>query len=68
MSYFGNWLSMSEFVGFFFIVFTVFLGLIFVTLKLWGFLTFDWFWATMPFWGGIVLFVFARGLGIIAGD
>ena len=29
-----------------------FLGLIFVTLKLCGVITWSWWWVTLPFWGG----------------
>lgn len=31
------------------------LGLVFVTLKLTGFITWSWWWVTLPFWGGIAL-------------
>ena len=29
------------------------LGVVFVTLKLLGFITWSWWWVTAPFWGGI---------------
>ncbi|MDQ0168726.1 hypothetical protein [Paenibacillus tundrae] len=31
------------------------LGLVFVTLKLTGVITWSWWWVTLPFWGGIAL-------------
>ena len=34
------------------------LGIVFVTLKLLGFIDWSWWWVTLPFWGGIAL-VFA---------
>jgi hypothetical protein len=34
------------------------LGIVFVTLKLTGFIDWSWWWVTLPFWGGIAL-VFA---------
>lgn len=33
------------------------LGVVFVTLKLTGFIDWSWWYVTMPFWGGIVLVV-----------
>ncbi len=33
------------------------LGVVFVTLKLTGYIDWSWWWVTMPFWGGIVLVV-----------
>lgn len=33
------------------------LGVVFVTLKLCGVITWSWWWVTAPFWGGIALFV-----------
>lgn len=31
------------------------LGIVFVTLKLTGFITWSWWWVTLPFWGGFAL-------------
>ena len=31
------------------------LGVLFVALKLTGFIDWSWWWVTLPFWGGIVL-------------
>lgn len=31
------------------------LGLIFITLKLMGYITWSWWWVTAPFWGGLAL-------------
>lgn len=31
------------------------LGLIFIALKLMGFISWSWWWVTAPFWGGWVL-------------
>lgn len=33
------------------------LGVSFVVLKLTGFIDWSWWWVTLPFWGGIALFV-----------
>ncbi len=33
------------------------LGVVFVTLKLLGKITWSWWWVTAPFWGGFVLAV-----------
>lgn len=33
------------------------LGLIFVTLKLMGYITWSWWLVTLPFWGGIALII-----------
>jgi hypothetical protein len=32
------------------------LGVLFVALKLTGFISWSWWWVTAPFWGGLVLF------------
>ncbi len=29
------------------------LGVVFVTLKLLGFIDWSWWWVTLPFWGGL---------------
>lgn len=31
------------------------LGVVFVTLKLLGVITWSWWWVTLPFWGGFAL-------------
>jgi hypothetical protein len=31
------------------------LGIVFITLKLTGYITWSWWWVTLPFWGGIGL-------------
>ena len=31
------------------------LGVVFVTLKLTGYITWSWWWVTAPFWGGFAL-------------
>lgn len=31
------------------------LGVVFVTLKLCGVITWSWWWVTAPFWGGLAL-------------
>ena len=31
------------------------LGVVFVTLKLTGFIDWSWWWVTLPFWGGFAL-------------
>lgn len=33
------------------------LGVVFVVLKLLGFISWSWWWVTLPFWGGIALLV-----------
>lgn len=33
------------------------LGIVFVTLKLCGVINWSWWYVTMPFWGGIALFL-----------
>jgi hypothetical protein len=40
------------------------LGVVFVTLKLTGFIDWSWWWVTAPFWGG---FVFALAILAIFG-
>ena len=39
------------------------LGVVFVTLKLTGYIAWSWWYVTMPFWGGFVAVV---AIGIIA--
>jgi len=33
------------------------LGIAFIVLKLIGTITWSWWWVTLPFWGGIALFL-----------
>ncbi len=40
------------------------LGLIFITLKLMGFIDWSWWWVTAPLWGGAILAVVVF-LGIV---
>lgn len=44
------------------------LGLIFITLKLCGVITWSWWWVTAPLWGGFALLgvLILVGLGIAA--
>jgi hypothetical protein len=43
------------------------LGVVFIVLKLTGFIDWSWWWVTAPFWGGIaLLLVLLLGGGIIA--
>lgn len=39
------------------------LGILFVALKLTGFIDWSWWWVTLPFWGGLALII---GLIVIA--
>jgi hypothetical protein len=44
------------------------LGILFVGLKLTGFIDWSWWWVTAPFWGGIaVALVIMMGVGVVAG-
>jgi hypothetical protein len=38
------------------------LGVVFVTLKLLGVIDWSWWWVTLPFWGGIVLWLVIAGV------
>lgn len=45
------------------------LGVVFVTLKIVGIIDWSWWWVTVPFWGGIAIFlVGAAVIMIIAAD
>lgn len=33
------------------------LGVVFVVLKLTGFIDWSWWWVTAPFWGGFAIFI-----------
>jgi len=41
------------------------LGVVFVTLKLCGVITWSWWWVTAPFWGGVAI-ALALVLSVIA--
>lgn len=41
------------------------LGLIFVTLKLMGYITWSWWLVTLPFWGGIALIIVIAILAMV---
>ena len=44
------------------------LGVVFVTLKLLGKITWSWWWVTAPFWGGLALILVLLVFGVfIAG-
>jgi hypothetical protein len=44
------------------------LGVVFVTLKLTGYISWSWWWVTAPFWGGLVsLFIVVLIIGIFWG-
>jgi hypothetical protein len=45
--------SSSSGVGFFGLMF-----LVFMTLKLIGYITWSWWWVTAPLWGGVILWIF----------
>jgi len=40
------------------------LGILFIGLKLTGFINWSWWWVTAPFWGGFALVVF---IGLVWG-
>lgn len=45
------------------------LGILFVGLKLTGYINWSWWWVTAPFWGGLAIVVFAfacSGLFLLA--
>lgn len=42
------------------------LGVLFVGLKLTGYIDWSWWWVTLPFWGGLALFA-GLGLGFLVG-
>jgi hypothetical protein len=35
------------------------LGVVFVTLKLTGYISWSWWWVTAPFWGGLAIWLVA---------
>ena len=44
------------------------LGLLFVGLKLTGYIAWSWWWVTLPFWGGLALLLaVAIGAAALAG-
>ena len=40
-------------------------GVVFVTLKLTGFIDWSWWWVTAPFWGGLALVLAIFGIGAL---
>ena len=38
------------------------LGIVFVTLKLTGYITWSWWWVTAPFWGGLAIILGILGI------
>ena len=43
------------------------LGIVFVTLKLCGVITWSWWYVTLPFWGGLALALVGVVIYLIAG-
>jgi hypothetical protein len=41
------------------------LGIVFVTLKLLGYITWSWWWVTAPFWGGFALLLAILAIGFV---
>lgn len=41
------------------------LGVVFVTLKLLGYITWSWWWVTAPFWGGFALLLAILLIGFV---
>ena len=41
------------------------LFIVFVTLKLTGYISWSWWWVTAPLWGGLALFIFILMLCIL---
>ena len=41
------------------------LGVVFITLKLTGFISWSWWWVTAPFWGGFALMIAVFILALI---
>lgn len=41
------------------------LGVAFVVLKLLGVINWSWWWVTLPFWGGAVLFLLILAIAIV---
>lgn len=56
----NNSSSSSGGVGFLGLMF-----LIFMTLKLTGYITWSWWWVTAPLWGGFALILFIIGVFLI---
>lgn len=42
------------------------LGVLFVGLKLTGFINWSWWWVTLPFWGGLAFFIALAIIGIVS--
>jgi hypothetical protein len=43
------------------------MGLIFITLKLTGYITWSWWWVTAPFWGPFAFVICLAGFFFIGG-
>ena len=41
------------------------LGVVFVTLKLTGFINWSWWWVTLPFWGGLAILLIVLGIVLL---
>ena len=41
------------------------LGVVFVTLKLIGYITWSWWWVTAPFWGGFAIVIMVLALAAL---
>lgn len=41
------------------------LGVLFVGLKLTGYITWSWWWVTLPFWGGLAVFAIVGMLFLV---
>ena len=41
------------------------LGIVFITLKLTGFIDWSWWWVLLPYWGGIALLILGFVIYII---
>jgi len=41
------------------------LGVVFVILKLTGFINWSWWLVTLPFWGGLALIIFGLGIFLL---
>lgn len=41
------------------------LGIVFIVLKLTGHIDWSWWYVTLPFWGGIVLFLIIGGIVLL---
>lgn len=44
------------------------LGVLFITLKLTGVITWSWWWVLLPFWGGLAVFLIVLVVMLIIGN